>query len=221
MSAPSLTESPTQFVRLSGIAAQMPHDNIDTDAIIPVPWMKSIRQDYAQALFANWRWKDGDGVTEIPSFILNQKPYRNAVILIGGVNFGCGSSREAAVWALKHFGIRCVIAQSFGEIFQDNCFKNGVLPLAMSVADIELIGQVLQNHDPCLSVDLKLKELRLPNGQALNFDIDPGRRHAMLLGLDEIGITLLESEALSKFERTDLEERPWAYFQSVAIKETK
>lgn len=202
-----------KFVRLEGVAAPLPRDNVDTDAVIPVPWMKSVTPDYARALFANWRWQDGDGVTELPDFVLNREAFRGAVFLVSGANFGCGSSREAAVWALAGFGIRCVIAASFGDIFYENCFKNGVLPLKLPpdhLARLQVqLAEGTGGHR--MAVDLEAQTLRLPDGTTLGFDIDAGRRRMLLSGLDEIGQTLLMEAELAAFEERDRRARPWIY----------
>jgi 3-isopropylmalate/(R)-2-methylmalate dehydratase small subunit len=202
-----------KFIRLEGIAAPMPRDNIDTDAVIPVPWMKSIRPDYARALFANWRWKDSDGVTEVEGFVLNRAPFRHASILVAGDNFGCGSSREAAVWALSGFGIRCVLASSFGDIFYENSFKNGLLPLVQSTDSLaRLHAQLAQGVGGCrMTVDLVAQTMTQPDGTTLPFTIDAGRRQALLAGLDEIGETLLEVQQIAAFEARDRVARPWIY----------
>jgi 3-isopropylmalate/(R)-2-methylmalate dehydratase small subunit len=202
-----------KFIRLEGIAAPMPRDNVDTDAVIPVPWMKSIRPDYARALFANWRWKDGDGVTANPDFVLNRAPFREARILVAAANFGCGSSREAAVWALQGFGIRCVLASSFGDIFYENSFKNGLLPLVQPPATLaRLHAQLAAGTGGCrMAVDLEAQTLTEPDGTVQPFAIDAGRRRTLLDGLDEIGQTLLSSDVIAAFEQRDRAARPWIY----------
>jgi 3-isopropylmalate/(R)-2-methylmalate dehydratase small subunit len=202
-----------KFTRLEGIAVPMPRDNIDTDAVIPVPWMKSIAPDYHRALFANWRWTNGDGVTEIPDFILNREPFRHARILVAGNNFGCGSSREAAVWALLGFGMRCVIAPSFGDIFYENSFKNGLFPLVAPDSLVKRIAGLLEaGEGGCrMTVDLTTKAVTLPSGDIVAFEINAGRRTTLLEGLDEIGITLRDIAAIEAFQRRDRAEHPWIY----------
>jgi 3-isopropylmalate/(R)-2-methylmalate dehydratase small subunit len=206
-----------KFIRLEGIAAPLPRDNIDTDAIIPVPWMKSITPDFHRALFANWRWQGGDGVTEVSSFILNREPFRHARILVGGNNFGCGSSREAAVWALLGFGIRCVIAPSFGDIFYENSFKNGLFPLILPEPLVRRLAEFLAagKHGCQVVVDLEAKTVALPDGAVIPFEIDAGRRTILLEGLDEIGVTLRDISAIEEFQRRDRELHPWVYLPAL------
>ena len=203
----------TPFISVSGVAAPLPRSDVDTDAVIPVPWMKAIAPDYARALFANWRWQDGDGITERPEFILNQVPFREAKILVAGSNFGCGSSREAAVWALLGFGIRCVIAPSFGDIFYDNAYKNGLLPLVMPEIQVNalLVSLAARNGDARMTVDLESQSVTAPDGSLIAFAIDPSRRKALLGGLDEIGMTLTHAEAILAFQARDRLLRPWIY----------
>ena len=202
-----------KFIRLEGVAAPMPRDNVDTDAVIPIPWMKSVKPDYARALFANWRWKDGDGVTEIEGFLLNREPFRQAVILVAGDNFGCGSSREHAVWALAGFGIRCVIATSFGDIFFENCFKNGVLPLVLPAPRVkralDLLADGIGGHR--MKVDLEAQAVTFADGEVVPFAIDAGRRDVLMQGQDEIGRTLLEESAIDAFQARDRTLRPWVH----------
>jgi 3-isopropylmalate/(R)-2-methylmalate dehydratase small subunit len=201
------------FIRLSGVAAPLGRDNIDTDAVIPVPWMKSVTPDYARALFANWRWKDGAGHAALNDFILNQAPFGNARILVTGANFGCGSSREAAVWALLGFGIRCVIAPSFGDIFYENSFKNALLPVVLPQRDVSALLDLLERRaGECrMEIDLEAQTVTAPDGKVVPFMIDPGRRAALLNGLDEIGGTLVHQEAIDAFQRRDRDARPWIY----------
>ncbi len=203
----------TPFIRLSGVAAPLPRADVDTDAVIPVPWMKAIEPDYARALFANWRWQDGDGVTELPGFVLNREPYRRACILVARSNFGCGSSREAAVWALQGFGIRCVIAPSFGDIFFDNALKNGLLPLMLPAEQVEALLRSLEQGlgGSHMAVDLEAQRITTPEGGELAFSVDPSRRAALLAGLDEIGMTLSQREAIDAFQQHDRLIRPWIY----------
>lgn len=202
-----------KFLRLEGVAAPLPRDNVDTDAVIPVPWMKSVAPDYARALFANWRWQDGDGVTELRAFVLNQEPFRHACILVAGSNFGCGSSREAAVWALLGFGIRCVIAPSFGDIFYENSFKNGLLPLTLPPEKVQRALALLgAGEGGCrIAIDLEAQTVAFPDREVVPFAIDAGRRGTLLRGQDEIGETLLALERIDAFEQRDREERPWIY----------
>ena len=202
-----------KFIRLEGVAAPMPRDNVDTDAVIPIPWMKSLAPDYARALFAAWRWKDGDGVTELGDFVLNREPFRRARVLVAGSNFACGSSREHAVWALTGFGIRCVIAPSFGDIFFDNSFKNGLLPLILPATQVKRALALLgEGAGGCrMTVDLEAQAVTFPDGEVVPFTIDAGRRRTLLLGLDEIGQSLLDMDSIDAFEQRDRQERPWIY----------
>jgi 3-isopropylmalate/(R)-2-methylmalate dehydratase small subunit len=201
------------FTRTEGIAAPLLRDNIDTDAVIPVPWMKSVQPDFARALFANWRWRNGDGVTEVAGFVLNREPFRAAKILVAGANFGCGSSREHAVWALLGFGIRCVLAPSFGDIFYENAFKNGLLPVALPREAMAQIADAVERQEGgCrMAVDLEARRIEFGGAQSLEFTIDEGRRTALLAGLDEIGMTLRDAEAIAAFQQRDREDRPWIY----------
>lgn len=203
----------TPFVRVSGIAAPLPRADVDTDAVIPIPWMKAIEPDYAKALFANWRWKDGDGVTALPDFVLNRPPFHEACILVAKSNFGCGSSREAAVWALLGFGIRCVIAPSFGDIFHENSYKNGLLPLVLPAEQVQaLLDQLAAGTGECrMTVDLEAQAIIAPDASRLSFAIDPSRREALLAGLDEVGMTLKQRDAIDAFQKRDRELRPWIY----------
>lgn len=202
-----------KFTRLEGVAAPLRRDNVDTDAVIPVPWLKSIAPDYPRSLFANWRWQDGDGETELPDFVLNREPFRRACILVAGANFGCGSSREAAVWALTGFGIRCVIAPSFGDIFYENSFKNGLLPLVLPDDRVRHALDLLEGGTgSCrMTIDLENRAVTLPDGKTIPFMIDAGRREALLQGLDEIGATLLALDSINAFEQRDRGIRPWIY----------
>jgi 3-isopropylmalate/(R)-2-methylmalate dehydratase small subunit len=201
------------FTQVSGVAAPLPRADVDTDAVIPVPWMKAIEPDYAKALFANWRWKDGDGINEIPEFVLNRPPFREACILVAGTNFGCGSSREAAVWALLGFGIRCVIAPSFGDIFHENSYKNGLLPLVLPEAQVEALLKALAQGvgGSRMKVDLEAQVVTAPDGSKRDFKIDASRRSALLAGLDEVGVTLAQRDAIAAFQARDRELRPWIY----------
>ena len=174
------------FTKLTGIAAPLPKANVDTDQIIPARFLKSIsRLGFGKNLFANFRYKE-DG-SENPDFVLNQEPYRKAEVLIAFENFGCGSSREHAPWALLDFGIRCVIAPAFADIFNNNCFKNGVLP------------------------DLERQVVVRPNGEEIPFQVDPLRRHLMLNGLDDIGQTMQHAPAIDGFEARQRAAQPWLY----------
>lgn len=197
-----------KFTVLEGVAAPMRTVNIDTDAIIPKNYLKTIkRTGLGKGLFAEMRYND-DG-SDNPDFVLNKSAYRNAKIIVAGDNFGCGSSREHAPWALLDFGIRCVISTSFADIFYNNCFKNGVLPIKVSPEDLEkLFEDADRGSNATLTIDLEKQEIRGPDGGTLKFDIDPFRRHCLLNGLDDIGLTLEKQEAIEKFEEK-MSERAW------------
>lgn len=194
--------------RVTGIAAHLRRPNVDTDAIIPAAYQRSLTLDPADGLFAGWRY-DLDG-KERPEFILNREPFRQSKIIVGGANFGCGSSREFAVWAIKSFGIRCLIAESFGDIFYENCFKNGLLPIALPSAAIEtLFDHLERTNQPVLTVDLEQCRISLENGQTIPFDVPHSRRHALLEGLDEIGQTMLHRERIERFQDRLMVQEPW------------
>jgi 3-isopropylmalate/(R)-2-methylmalate dehydratase small subunit len=199
------------FTKLTGIAAPLPKANVDTDQIIPARFLKSIsRLGFGKNLFANFRFKE-DG-TENPDFVLNQEPYRKAEILIAFENFGCGSSREHAPWALLDFGIRCVIAPDFADIFHNNCFKNGVLPVRLPREICEkLMEDAKMGGNARISVDLERQVVVRPNGEEIPFQIDPLRRHLMLNGLDDIGQTMQHAPAIDSFESRQRAAQPWLY----------
>jgi 3-isopropylmalate/(R)-2-methylmalate dehydratase small subunit len=198
-----------KFTVLEGVAAPLRMINVDTDMIIPKQFLKSIkRTGFAKGLFAEKRFRD-DG-SENPDFVLNKPAYRNAKILVAGDNFGCGSSREHAPWALLDFGITCVISTSFGDIFYNNCFKNGVLPIKVSPADLEkLFEDADRGANATLTVDLEKQEIRGPDGGVVKFDIDPHRKHALLNGLDEVGLTMQKSAKIDSYEAEAKAARPW------------
>jgi 3-isopropylmalate/(R)-2-methylmalate dehydratase small subunit len=198
------------FTVLTGIAAPMLRDNIDTDAIIPSRESTSVARDgYGEKLFANWRYRPGTRI-EQPDFVLNRPPYRRATMLIGGYNFGCGSSREAAVWSLVQFGIRCVIAKSFGEIFRKNSVCNGLLPVLLPADGVDaLAGQA-----GMVRVDLQTQTVTAPSGEMWSFGIDALDRAMLLEGLDAIELTLKQSPAIAAFQARDRQTRPWIYARS-------
>ncbi len=198
-----------KFTVLTGVAAPMRTINVDTDMIIPKQYLKTIkRTGLGKGLFSEMRYKD-DG-SENPDFVLNKPAYRNAQILVAGDNFGCGSSREHAPWALLDFGIRCVISTSFADIFYNNCFKNGVLPIKVSPEDLEkLFEDADRGSNATLTVDLEAQEIRGPDGGRIKFDIDPFRKHCLLNGLDDIGLTMVKEKAIDRFETTVSAARPW------------
>jgi 3-isopropylmalate/(R)-2-methylmalate dehydratase small subunit len=199
-----------KFDKLTGVAAPLPIINIDTDMIIPKQFLKTIkRTGLGSALFHEMRTND-DG-SENPDFVLNQPAYKGAQILVAGDNFGCGSSREHAPWALLDFGIRCVISTSFADIFYNNCFKNGILPIVVSEEDLEkLMDDARRGANATLTVDLEAQEIRGPDGGVITFDIDPFRKHCLLNGLDDIGLTMEKAPSIDRFEKATAESRPWA-----------
>ena len=198
-----------KFVKLTGVAAPLPVVNIDTDMIIPKDYLKTIkRTGLGTGLFAEARYLD-DGSAN-PDFVLNKPAYQNAKILVAGDNFGCGSSREHAPWALLDFGIRCVISTSFADIFYNNCFKNGILPIVVSQADLDkLMDDASRGSNAVLTVDLEAQEISGPDGGTIRFAIDAHRRHCLLNGLDYIGLTLEKSAAISSYEDKHARSRPW------------
>jgi len=192
-----------KFTKLTGVAAPLPIVNVDTDMIIPKDYLKTIkRTGLGSGLFAEMRYKE-DG-SENPDFVLNKPAYRKAQILVAGDNFGCGSSREHAPWALLDFGIRCVISTSFADIFYNNCFKNGILPITVSLDDAS------RGSNATISVDLEAKEIRGPDGGVVRFDLDEFRRHCLLNGLDDIGLTMEKAPAIASYEKQAADSRPWA-----------
>jgi 3-isopropylmalate/(R)-2-methylmalate dehydratase small subunit len=197
------------FTVLTGVAAPLRVINIDTDMIIPKQYLKTIkRTGLGTGLFSEKRYND-DG-SENPDFVLNKPAYRKAQILVAGDNFGCGSSREHAPWALLDFGIRCVISTSFADIFYNNCFKNGILPIVVSPEELEkLFEDAERGANATLSVDLESQEIRGPDGGVIHFEIDPFRKHCLMNGLDDIGLTLEKSAAIDAYE-SKIAERPWA-----------
>jgi 3-isopropylmalate/(R)-2-methylmalate dehydratase small subunit len=198
-----------KFVKLTGVAAPLPVVNIDTDMIIPKDYLKTIkRTGLGKGLFAEARYFE-DG-TPNPDFVLNKPAYQGAKILVAGDNFGCGSSREHAPWALLDFGIRCVISTSFADIFYNNCFKNGILPIVVSKDDLDkLMDDASRGANAVLSIDLEAQEISGPDGGTIRFDIDPNRKHIMLEGLDDIATTMKSDSAIATFENKMQTERPW------------
>ena len=199
-----------KFTTLTGVAAPLAITNVDTDMIIPKQYLKTIaRTGLGSGLFAEMRFAE-DGVTENPDFVLNQPAYRKAQILVAGDNFGCGSSREHAPWALLDFGIRCVISTSFADIFYNNCFKNGILPITVSQEDLDkLFDDARRGANATLTVDLEAQEIRGPDGGVVRFDLDPFRKHCLLNGLDDIGLTMEKAPAIATYESKAAESRPW------------
>ena len=201
-----------KFTKLTGVAAPLPLINVDTDMIIPKQYLKTIkRTGLGTGLFSEKRYRD-DG-SENPDFVLNKPAYRKARILVAGDNFGCGSSREHAPWALLDFGIRCVISTSFGDIFYNNCFKNGILPIVLSKDDVDLlIHEASVAPDPTFTVDLERHEISRPMGnEPIHFELDPAHREKLLHGLDEIGQTLRQAPKIDRFEAEQRGRAPWLY----------
>ena len=198
-----------KFTSLTGVAAPLPMINVDTDMIIPKQFLKTIeRTGLGKHLFDEMRTR-ADG-TENPDFVLNKPAYRKAQILIAGENFGCGSSREHAPWALLDFGIRVVIAPSFADIFHGNCFKNGILPIVLPQSEIDkLLDDASRGANAVISVDLQTQEIRGPDGGCITFDVDPFRKQCLLNGWDDIGLTLQHEAAVSAFEEQRRLAQPW------------
>jgi 3-isopropylmalate/(R)-2-methylmalate dehydratase small subunit len=197
------------FTTLTGIAAPLPLPNVDTDKIIPARFLKTIlRTGLGKNLFDTLRFTP-DGA-ENPDFILNREPYRRAEVLISGPNFGCGSSREHAPWALLDFGIRCVIAPDFADIFFNNCFKNGILPIRLpqEVCDA-LAADAALGANARLTIDLERQVVVRPNGEEIRFEVDPFRKHCLLNGLDDIGQTMAHAPAIDAFEARRRADQPW------------
>ena len=199
-----------KFTALTGIAAPMALVNIDTDMIIPKQFLKTIaRTGLGKNLFDEMRYTlDG---AEIPEFVLNQPAYRQAEILVAGDNFGCGSSREHAPWALLDFGIRCVISTSFADIFYNNCFKNGILPIVMPPEVVDLLmADAKKGANARQTVDLAAQTVTTSDGQVFGFEVDSHRKHCLINGLDDIGLTLEKVAAIDSFEKRQATLRPWA-----------
>lgn len=206
--------------RIEGLVVPLDRSNVDTDAIIPKQFLKSIkRTGFGPNLFDEWRYldvgqpgKENAGRPLNPGFVLNEPRYRGAQILLARQNFGCGSSREHAPWALKDYGFRVIIAESFADIFYNNCFKNGLLPVVLPPADLdEIFHQVECTPGYTLCVDLSSQTVTRPDGRVLVFQLDSFRRECLLNGWDEIGLTLLHKEEISAFEEKRRHERPWLF----------
>ena len=198
-----------KFTTLTAVAAPLNMINVDTDMIIPKDYLKTIkRTGLGKGLFAEMRYRD-DG-SENPDFVLNKPAYRNAKIIVAGDNFGCGSSREHAPWALHDFGIRCVISTEFGDIFYNNCFKNGMLPIKVSKEDLDkLMDDASRGANATISIDLEKQEIHGPDGGVVHFNVDAFKKHCLLNGLDEIGLTMQKAKSIGDFERKTAEARPW------------
>jgi 3-isopropylmalate/(R)-2-methylmalate dehydratase small subunit len=199
-----------KFTVLTGVAAPLKVINIDTDMIIPKQFLKTIeRTGLGKGLFHEMRYRD-DG-TENPDFVLNQPAYRKASILVAGDNFGCGSSREHAPWALLDYGVRCVISTSFADIFYNNCFNNGILPVTVSASDLEkLMDDAERGANATLTVDLQSQTIKGPDGGTIHFEIDPVKKEKLLNGLDDIGVTLTRAATIDTYEAKAAGARPWA-----------
>ncbi len=200
-----------KFTQLTGVAAPMPMPNIDTDKIFPAIYLKTIkRTGLGKWLFDELRYR-ADG-SDNPDFVLNQGPYRNAKIIVAGDNFGCGSSREHAPWALTDFGITCVIAPSFADIFYNNCFKNGLLPIALPQAICDqLMEDAKKGANAVMTIDLEKQTVSRPDGEVVHFDIDPFRKHCLLNGLDDIGLTEQKADAIGNYEKARRPSKPWLF----------
>ena len=198
-----------KFTKLTAVAAPLPQINVDTDAIIPKQFLKTIlRTGLGKHLFSELRYDDKG--REKPDFVLNKPAYRRAQILVAGDNFGCGSSREHAPWALMDFGIKCVISTNFADIFYNNCFQNGILPIKVTPEQLEkLMDDAERGANATLSVDLEKQEIRGPDGGVIHFEMDAYRKHCMLNGLDNIGLTMNKAKAIDTYEAKAKAERPW------------
>ncbi|SIT78106.1 3-isopropylmalate dehydratase small subunit [Pontibaca methylaminivorans] len=198
-----------KFEKLTGIAAPLPMINVDTDMIIPKQFLKTIkRTGLGINLFDEMRY-DRDG-NEMPDFVLNRPPYREAEILVTGENFGCGSSREHAPWAIKDFGIRCIIAPSFADIFHNNCFKNGILPISLPQEQVDvLMKDAEKGGNARISVDLEAQTVTGAEGDVFHFEIDPFRKHCLLEGLDDIALSMQQMPAIESYEARLAQDRPW------------
>jgi 3-isopropylmalate/(R)-2-methylmalate dehydratase small subunit len=200
-----------KFTTLTGVAAPLPMINVDTDMIIPKQFLKTIkRTGLGKHLFEEMRFTpEGE---ERPDFVLNQPAYRKASILVTGDNFGCGSSREHAPWALLDFGIRCVIAPSFADIFFNNCFKNGILPIRLPQQQVDLLmDDAKRGANAILTIDLEKQAITGPDGGSISFEVEPFRRHCLLNGLDDIGLTLQNAAAIDSFEAKQRGGQPWLW----------
>lgn len=204
------------FTTLTGLVAPLDRTNVNTDEITPARFLKTIRRTgFEKVLFANWRYLDPNGQTPNPDFVLNQPRYQGATILLTEDNFGCGSSREHAPWAIRDYGFRCLIAPSFADIFYNNCFNNSILPIMFDRAIIrELFAEAEASEGYTLQVDLAAQTVTTPTGRVLHFEIDQFRKNALLQGLDNIGWTLSHSDEIAKYEEKRKQEAPWLFSTS-------
>lgn len=209
-----------KFDTFTGLVAPMDRANVDTDAIIPKQFLKSIkRSGFGQNLFDEWRYLDhGEPGMDAakrqpnPDFVLNQPRYQGAQILLARANFGCGSSREHAPWALQDYGFRVIIAPSFADIFFNNCFKIGLLPVILDTSELDrLFDEVKLTEDYCLTVDLQRQTVTTPRNETFTFEVDTFRKHCLLNGLDEIGLTLQHADKIKQFEINRRNEQPWLF----------
>ncbi len=198
-----------KFTTLTGVAAPLEMINVDTDMIIPARYLKTlVRSGLGKSLLEPLRYDEKGN--ERPDFVLNKPAYRNAKILVAGDNFGCGSSREHAPWALQDFGIRCVISTSFADIFFNNCFQNGILPIKVKPDELEkLMDDAKRGANATMTIDLEKQEIKGPDGGTIKFEIDPFRKHCLVNGLDDIGITLQKDKSIKSFEDKVKADRPW------------
>ena len=198
-----------KFTKLTGVAAPLPMINVDTDMIIPKQFLKTIkRTGLGTALFSEMRYDQAG--KEQADFVLNKPAYRKATILVAGDNFGCGSSREHAPWALLDYGFRCVIAPNFADIFYNNCFKNGILPIKLPQADVDkLMDDAKRGANATITVDLETQEIHGPDGGMIKFEVDAFRKHCLMNGLDDIGLTMQKSKAIDQFEAKAKSAQPW------------
>ena len=199
------------FTTLTGLVAPLDRSNVNTDEIFPARFLKTIRRTgFGNVLFANWRYLN-DGTLN-PDFVLNQPRYQGASILVSGDNFGCGSSREHAPWAIREYGFRCIIAPSFADIFYNNCFNNGILPVTFDEATVEeLMAEVEATEGYTLTIDLAAQTVTMPSGRVLHFNIDGLRKNALLQGLDNIGWTLSHNDEIAAYEQRRKQEVPWMF----------
>jgi 3-isopropylmalate/(R)-2-methylmalate dehydratase small subunit len=197
----------------TGLVAPLDRVNVNTDEITPARFLKTIRRSgFEGALFANWRYLDKDARVPDPDFVLNQSRYQGATILLTGDNFGCGSSREHAPWAIRDYGFRCIIAPTFADIFYNNCFNNGILPVTLDEAIVQqLFAEVDANEGYSLHVDLAAQTIATPTGRELHFEIDNFRKNALLQGLDNIGWTLSHKDEIAAYEERRKQEAPWVF----------
>ena len=204
------------FTSLTGLVAPLDRMNVNTDEITPARFLKTTRRSgFENVLFANWRYLDPASTQPNPDFVLNQPRYQDATILLTEDNFGCGSSREHAPWAIHDYGFRCLIAPSFADIFYNNCFNNGILPVTLDSSIVrELFTEVEATEGYKLHVDLAAQTITTPDGREIHFDIDGFRKNALLQGLDNIGWTLSHSDEIAKYEERRKQEAPWMFSQS-------